>query len=294
MKKTLLATTAALACTLGQAQTAPAQDFDLFLSAGMGSNRIKAGGESDTHGAHELRGTAAYTHASGFGFQSDVVLNGQKLGFGPGDSLKIKTTDLALHGFYRDQTGLLGLVGQKRSFEFDSKDESADISLDALLDSRDFWAVEGQLYLGDVTLNGQLGRSELNSKINNSLNLGGNVLNLGANYFLEDNWRFDVSYLRTTMKESDCRGRSGVLALGTEYRLEQSPASVFLQWQHINGKGRDSVDSFSMQENRLLAGVRVNFDTQGTLRGRNARGASLNPVAVDNVLIQMVACGFRS
>src|SRR5688500_2555225 len=140
-KTLLLASAAALICGSANAADMPAypteaavvaeSPWDAYVSVGagysffdvvdaLGFGGVIAGGDGDELDFDdfqaEVRATAAYQFAS-FGVQSDVVFNYQSFDFpeiAPGLNIldSVKTTDVAGHAFWRNDSFLLGAFGQ--------------------------------------------------------------------------------------------------------------------------------------------------------------------------------------
>ena len=271
MKKHLLALSA-LACTAALAQNT--SGFDGFLSAGYGSNKITVTDVtemSDSSNTSTLRGSFAFTHATGLGLQVDNLIDNQSIG----GTAKIRTNDLALHGFFRQQNFLVGLIHQTRNFK------ATDIGLGSgsttLPLDRTFTGVEGQYDFGPVTVYGLTASDKLSTGFIGDQTLSGRTSVLEARYFFNDNLRTDLSY--ATSKFSDVGDvKNGTTTLGLEYKFNSSPLSAYAKYQNMNGTFIDT--------KRFVVGINLSLGKE-TLKARNSSGASLNPIAVDNQVLSL-------
>jgi len=121
---------------------------------------------------------------------------------------------------------------------------------------------EGALYFERFTLAGTLAYVE-----SDDLNTEGVVLNAEGRYFVTRNFRLDG---RLGFAQVDVNGAnydSFVAGAGAEYRLTDSPLSVFANVSHRN------IEDFDAKTNALTLGVRWNFDPDLAYRDEN--GASL-------------------
>ncbi len=266
--------------------------FDGFVSAGYGRNSMKADGSSSvTENIGDLRFSGAYTSPSGFGGQIDNVYTKQKLV----SQLNVGITDFAGHIYFRNTDFLIGVIGQRRTFDFSvstgdaSADLSADASLDLIISDRTFLGLEGQAYFGDLTIAAQGGQQKLTSavsKASTGSNPSGSFANVQARYFLDENWRLDGTYSYGKVDFVDSAIKSNGIGLATEYRFSDSPFSVFARYDYLDS----SANSTSFKNNRAMLGVKFNFGKE-SLKQRDRSGASLNPVPADNS-IMAIANGF--
>lgn len=272
------------------AEAAPG--FDGFVSIGYGKNNLKNDrNNSSNEDIGDLRFSGAYTSASGFGGQIDNVYSRQRIGSGA----TINTTDLAGHLYYRNSNYLLGVMAQRRTFDFSlhtgdpSADLSADASMDLVVSDRTFLGLEGQAYFGDLTVAVQGGKQTLGSpilKAQSGSNPDGSFANVQTRYFIKDNWRVDgsISYGNIDVMSGSLKSKG--LALGTEYRFSDSPISVFAKYDYLD----NSAGSTDLKNHRAMVGVKFNFGKE-TLKSRDRDGASLNPVPVDNTLLTLQGLG---
>jgi hypothetical protein len=269
MNKSIFTIAIALTSSIGFAQNQPT-GFDGFVSVATGNNKVSANGASDTANANALRGTFAYVDKSGFGFQIDNNMDKQTAAVQQGS--KFRSSDLALHGFYRSNNYLVGLIHQARTFKVGGiNNQSVTLPVD-----RTFSGFEGQYHIDNFTLYGQTASDKVN--------IYGNVVKgrtnfLEARYFLNSNLRADVSYGQSKFEDINFDTRVKTTSLGLEYKLENSPFSFFGKYQDMNGSLSDT--------KRFLIGAKFNFG-QGSLSDRNRSGASLNPIAADNILLNQI------
>jgi len=323
------------------AQNTISPGFDGFVSGALASSRNKAdslmgmeGGNNSTDTKHELRASVAYTSPSGFGVQLDQVYSGEKssAGFIPGIQRKIDTTDTAAHLYYRNNLGLIGVFAQQRSYDFRfSADESlfdegpgigffgfgdTPFGLDEFITSgangalknRTFMGLEGQFFLGDIELSGQLGTQKQGVRSisidgdDSSDDLKGNFGSIAANYFLTDNWKvggrfgfsdfksnLDLSFLGGGPADLAFKNKTRSYGLQTEYRFDSSPVSVFARYNHVkNTLSFDGTNLGVAKDDQYQVGVKFSFGS-GSLRAQSTGGASLNPVRVeDNIATGLI------
>lgn len=292
-KKTGLALAIATALPLSAVAQEKGENFDTFFSGAYSNSRYD--GLGSRQGGGEFRLSSAYTHSSGFGAQIDTVYSRLRLGSSDSVSLSGATTDFAGHVYFRNQTGLIGLIAQHRTFDLGvsnadvSADASADISMDLIIKDRTFFGLEGQAYFGDLTIAAQGGKQYLNSpaaRLDGAGRIAGNFASLEARYFLEDNWKLSsrYSYGKLASGLADFGIKSQSFGIGTEYRFSDSPVSVFLNLDTM----RSSFGSDAFDSNRVMVGAKLNFG-QTSLKSRDRNGASLNPVGLDNLLINALS-----
>lgn len=256
---------------------AQASGFDGFVSAGLGNNKVSAEGESDNSQTTALRGTFSFTHATGFGLQVDNVIDNQEM-----MEYKIRTSDLAVHGFYRKDNYLVGLIHQTRNFKAKMDGMSMTLPID-----RSFTGFEGQYDFGPVTVYGLSAKDKIGISAfgDGGGEIKGRTNLIEARYFFNDNLRTDVSF--GTSKFSDMAGsgeslKTNTTSIGVEYKFSNTPFSAFAKYQNLNGSVLDT--------KRLFVGVTLNFGKE-TLKARNTSGASLNPISVDNQLMSALNGG---
>jgi hypothetical protein len=290
------------------AQNTISPGFDGFVSGALDLNRTKADANSfgsdqekssDTKG--ELRASVAYTSPMGVGLQLDQVYSSGKYDF-DGDGATVKTTDTAAHLFYRSGNFLIGGFAQQRSYDFGYKTndsnfyEQLDFFANALIKNRTFMGIEGQVFLGDIQIDAQLGRQ--NQGIlgfdDSSDDLKGNFGSINANYFINDNWTVGANIGLSDWKGDisadllSIKNRTHTYGLNTEYRFENSPISVFAKYQHTKNKLSFSdiineIDPSISRENDFGVGIKITFGS-GSLKSQATGGASLNPAKVrDNI-----------
>lgn len=271
MKKLLLALTAAAsASAFAQTQTS---GFDGFVSAGIGTNNLSANGISGSSAMSNLRATFSFTHPTGFGIQVDNVIENQNIGadtWGITNNTdpKFGNRDLAVHGFYRKDNFLVGVIYQARTVNLKGDDLAVTLPID-----RTFMGVEGQYDLGGVTLTGATAQDKVSA---GAEGVTGHTHAVGARYFLSDNLRADVAYKTSKFSFMDQSSTTNSMSLGGEYKFDKSPFSAFAKYEYMNGSFLDT--------KRLLVGISWNFGKE-SLKARNSSGASLNPIGGDNQLL---------
>lgn len=267
-KKTVLAAVLATAAPLAAAADPQTGGFDVFLSGGLGYSQFSEDELDDMNA--ELRASFAYTDKSGFGFQLDNVYNRQYLG----DVFDYASTfDIAGHVYYRTSGWQAGAFYQNRTFNYETGiDPSYDASLDASIDDQQFYGIEAQGFFGNLTVNGQIGQHKMGF-LGGSVDGTGTFGTIQGRYFLNDNWKIDASYLHDNVDIEGSDFKTQQFGLGTDYRLANSPVSVFARYTRTNF----DVDGSDIDEDRIMVGVKLNFG-KATLRQQDRDGASLNPV----------------
>ena len=271
MNKSIFTIVLALTSSAAFAQN-QAAGFDGFVSVATGTNNVSANGASDTANANALRGTFAYTHESGFGLQLDNNIDNQTATVQ--QASKLRSSDLALHGFYRSKDYLVGMIYQTRTFKvggINGQSQSFTMPID-----RAFSGFEGQYHFDNFTLYGQTASDRVNVYGSGTK---GRTNFVEARYFFDSNLRADVSYGESKFSDVDSKTRVKTSSIGLEYKLDNSPFSFFGKFQHMNGTSLDT--------KRFLLGAKFNFG-QGTLSDRNRSGASLNTIGADNILLNQI------
>ena len=269
MNKSIFTVALALTSSLALAQN-QAANMDGFVSVATGTNNVSANGVSGTANANSLRGTFAYTHESGFGLQVDNNIDNQTTTVQ--QASKFRSSDLALHGFYRSTDYLVGLIHQTRTFKVGGiNGQSITMPID-----RVFSGFEGQYHFDNFTLYGQTASDRVNIYGNNTK---GRTNFVEARYFIDSNLRADFSYGESKFDDVNFNMRVKTTSVGLEYKLDNSPFSFFGKYQDMNGTNLDT--------KRFLIGAKFNFG-QGSLSDRNRSGASLNTIGADNILLNQV------
>lgn len=250
--------------------------FDAFVSVDAArSNYSSDISRSVNDNVYGLRATAAYQANNNYGMQIDTVYNKYQI-----RSNDVSNIDFAGHLFYRNEQFLIGGFAQYRKPDISiggldpSANLIANIFSDLLVSEQVFWGAEGQAFFGDLTVNGQLAKQEfVNQKdfSGDQLLKDGYVANIGAKYFIKDNWKVDFSYTYNKTDMINASLKYKTLALGTEYRFDDSPLSVFAQYN------RNEMNVFDFDTNSFLVGFKMNVGSE-TLKGRDRSGASLNPI----------------
>lgn len=242
--------------------------FDGFASASVGYGDSQDNYGFDDGGlASEAQLALAYTHASGLGGQAD-------LGYFKQDyedlDLDLGVQDTAEHLYYRSQGWLVGAFAQQRKYY--ANGDSTGVKAR-------FLGLEGQVYLDNMTLYGQLGQGKW--KYNYGTSSDPDVLaTLELRYFVSENLRVDGSI--NYMKES-FDGLGGyewdqtTYGIGAEYRFSGSPLSVLAKYEYAD---EEASWNYSADNQRLLIGVKLDFG-KDSLRKSDREGASLKPIVKD-------------
>lgn len=271
-KKTALAAVLATAAPLAAAADQQTGGFDMFLSGGAGYTWFSDNGPEDYN--YELRGSIAYTDKSGFGVQIDNVY--QRQGLDPYFDYS-SSTDFAGHVYYRTNKWLAGAFWQNRSTSVKTGiDPVVDAFIDASMDDQQFYGIEAQGFFGDLTLYGQLGQHKFKALACciEEVKDTGTIATIQARYFLNDNWRVEATYVYDDVSYMGVDLGAKQYGVSTEYRLANSPVSLFGQYMRTD---YDYDYAPSSNDDRVLVGVRLNFGKE-SLRKRDRDGASLNPV----------------
>ena len=290
-KKTIISaivvSTFATAAYAGEAK----QDaFDTFVSGDIGRTNYSSDGFPNGNLPNinstdfNLRASASYTAPNNFGGQVDGVYSKRSLG-----RADVSTADIAGHLFYRNDKFLVGGFAQYRNpdFNYTSNDISSDLYVNVLANSfiseQVFWGAEGQVFLGDVTVYGQAGKQTF---VNQHDISGQKILddgyfaNIKARYFIKDNWKADAGYVysKSNLNSGGFEGENSAnqytLSLATEYRLTDSPVSLYALYNY----NQASIGSFNVDSDQLFAGVKFNFGSN-SLKIRDRSGASLDPLS---------------
>lgn len=271
----------ALAGTALAASPAPAASYDVpsiydgFVSLAVGGANVTGDygdGYNYASNGFALEGAASgeYDFNSTLGFQGDLVVRSQDYSI-DGYSINERDADVALHGFYRLQNQfLLGAFAQYGLNTFNHGD-FGDYAYNHYMAG-----AEGQYFIGDFTLYGQVGAQQLGDGAYDSTGIFGT---LEARYFLTPNFKIEghIGGENATNSHYTYETVSALRAgIGAEYKFEDNPFSIFAKYDFAQFKQTDHPD-YSVTDNRILVGVKFNFGTT-TLEDRDRSGASLKPV----------------
>ena len=276
------------ACTSGALAGSPAPApeasvpsiSDGFVSLALGGDQLSEtfGSESASANGLTIEGAASgsYMFSSTLGFQGDLVLTNDSYSsneaFGD-ESITQRNAEVALHGFYRNDQYLVGAFAQYGN-ESISIDEEGGFG--ETLDHY-YGGVEGQVFLGNATLYGQVGAQQIRA--------GGESINgwfgtFEARYFLQPDFKIDAHIGADSfdlgMEEPGLTLNSWHAGVGAEYRFTGTPFSVFAKYDYTQ-ESYSLSGGDSLSDNRILVGAKFNFDTP-TLMDRDRSGASLKPV----------------
>lgn len=233
MKKYLLGAAAVLAISAPGAASAQSGYVDLgYSTTEVGSTEI------DTWA---VGGAYAWGGNGSLGFQIDGLIGSHEYDSGP----EVDTYNLGGHLFTRNDNYLFGGFANIGNTDF------------GLFDY-DYYTVglEGAYYLSRTTLNGVLSYSD-----SDDLNADATALDLGATYFVSDNFSFGGTVGFGEIDDGDF----STFGIGAEYQLSAAPISLYGGYNTTDFDGTD-VDVLSL-------GVRWNFG--GSLLERDRSGASL-------------------
>lgn len=273
----------ALVALPGAASAGPLGTNDGFVYAAGTTAWVGFDGTAPYGTPHGLtlegQATGQWDLGSGFGVQADLLGASRNYEY-DGSSLDTldRSVDLAVHGFMREQGQYL--AGGFLQAGIDAFDDNAQPRTNTL--TRLYGGLEGQLLFGDMTLYAQAG---FQKRSGSNLDGTGWLGNAEAGYFLSPNWKIEAhgGYNRLN---ADAGGGTTVwkAGAGVEYKLDGEALSVFAKYDYID-EASDGA-AYSTHSNRILVGLRLNFDAPGTLRQRDEGGASLSPVHQDNILYQ--------
>lgn len=286
MTKRLIATAVSVtALLLGAGSTfaasapAPVPSIaDGFVSIAVGGKSIADSFDSDTASGVSLEGAASgeYNFSANLGFQGDLVLKSQ--GFSDSEFSEDRNVETAIHAFYRNDQYLVGGFGQYGNDSLTIDGFGEGLSIDHF-----YGGVEGQAFFGNATIYAQAGAKEFRFE---GENIDGWFGTLEARYFLDPNFKIEAHVGGDTFGGGDDFLKDDMMTtvhvgIGTEYRLPQSPISLFAKYdysQHTFAEPGAAV----LSDNRVLVGAKFNFDTP-TLIQRDRSGASLKPVENDDL-----------
>lgn len=265
-KRMALSTLILTAASMAHAEGPTTGGFDGFASAsvGHGSNEDNFGFD-DNGLATDAQLALAYTDKSGFGGQLD--LGYFKQDYDDAD-VDVGFREAAAHLYYRSQGWLAGAFAQQRKYyrNGDANDVKAH-----------FLGIEGQLYLDNMTLYGQLGQGKW--KYSAGTTDPDILATLELRYFMSENLRLDASI--NYLKE-DAEGlfnyewEQTTYGVGAEYRFSGTPVSMLARYEYAD----EDQNAYSADNQRFLIGVKFNFG-KDSLRKSDREGASLRPVAKD-------------
>ncbi|MDP1863740.1 MAG: hypothetical protein Q8K52_07535 [Thiobacillus sp.] len=260
------------ALILTAASTAHAADqttggFDGFASASVGHGSNDPSSGIDNSGlATDAQLALAYTDKSGFGGQLDLGYFRQNY---DDSNVDLSFREAATHLYYRNQGWLAGIFAQQRKYYTNGDSNNVKAN---------FLGLEGQVYLDNMTLYGQLGQGKW--KYSSGTTDPAVMATLELRYFMRENLRLDASinYLKedagTLFKYVWNQKTYGV---GAEYRFSGIPLSVLGRYEYAD---ENQNTGSSANNQRLLIGVKLNFG-KDSLRKSDREGASLKPISKD-------------
>jgi len=246
---------------------------DGFVSVAAGGAWVDedfGGGDTFSTNGLSLEGAASgeYNFTTTLGFQGDVVFRQQDLA-DDGDTDRSRTFDAAAHAFYRTDEYLLGGIVQAGTTELGTV-EGGDFGGDAGLD-HSYAGLEGQYFLGDLTLYGQAAVTHQSVFGNDATGAAGT---LELRYFLTPNFKIEGHVAGTRLDFESETADTLQAGASAEYRFDNQPFSIFAKYDF----SRDTIEGEpgSVSDNRVLVGLKFNLGTQ-TLKDRDRSGASLKP-----------------
>lgn len=260
-------TVSAIALTL--ATSTAFADPDGFVAGSIGANTFDYNG-SDNQGS-----TLADVRASATGYltptlsaQGDVVLQYQRIA----DEFNVANLynlNGALHLNYREAEQFLVGGFAQVSGQVESYDSGYVSSL-----SRFFAGLEGQLYLDDLTLYGQVGATRFSYLSDYSYS--GLFATVELRYFLTPDLKVDAHGIVVKMNHDqyDFPTNTYGIGIGAEYRLPDSPLSLYGALDHFSN---DFGNENTYSDTRVTVGIKFNFGSD-TLKDQDRNGTTLKPV----------------
>lgn len=261
--------TLATAALLSTAAVPAFADPSGFVAGGIG---VVSTGNNDSYSANgpaaAIRGSGTVELSPALSMQGDLVLNYGRYNYDGDFDFDLLDIDAALHLFHRNpDSHLLGgfvQINSQRGSDEDDVWQSRSVMVGA----------EAQAYLGDLTLYGTLGYKGF-SRDGYDDYLSGYFASAEVRYFLTPDLRLDVhGVLSQTLRDEDNDIVSAGIGAGVEYRLPESPLSVFgtadLLSTHF---GSD----YSITDARVMFGLKFNFGSD-SLKDQDRNGTTLNPV----------------
>ncbi|HEY8595237.1 MAG TPA: hypothetical protein VIL84_08330 [Devosiaceae bacterium] len=276
----LLAAAMTPAAFAGEAGTVTTNDptidtsgfMDVYYSVGnLQANGI---GVIDTS---EFGGRASGTVTNGnYGFQGDFTAWSRILDPDIGTSLSASGAAVTAHAFFRDPSYLVGFATafDRRSFVTD---------FDSL-----FAGIEGQAFLDDLTLYGQIGYQKAWTGIDGLGSIGGVYARGALRYFPTDNLRLqlDASYSKLDIMTTTTVGAEA------RYQFDQLPVSVFAAYDFTKASASSVPEDLYQHQFRL--GVSMAFGAD-SLKDQDRHGTSLDPYeATYSLPYAIVAAGCQN
>lgn len=277
MQKFIVAAGAILA--LGTAATSAQADADLFIVGLIGPGEFSYSGvslpETSTLTLQGLA-SAAYNFTPEIGIQGDILVTSLSVEFDDDESEKIGI-DGALHLFYRDSDRfLLGGFVQLGSDSYSYDTNSFDPQLD-----RAYIGLEGQLFVENLTLYGQIGATSMSLDLPDVDGTGW-FGTIEARYFLTPDFKiaasagflqYDLDYLTST---------NMMLGASAEYKLPELPISLVAKVDYVQATNDQS--DIESDQTRVMFGVKFVMG-EDTLQARDRNGASLKPFEPGEIML---------
>jgi hypothetical protein len=255
--------------------------FDAYVSlAGGYSWGDVSGLPVDNDGARlQGRGSFSYIFAPSFGFQADGVFGHD---WAKQSYIKDPSTDatLAAHLFWRDpRVGALGILAQYTDLKtrYDYGPITYSLNTDNYL-----LGLEGQYFFGNASLYGQIAYHYADANALGESADGDGVAAAGQlRYFATPDWLVALKGGYDRVKLSNDYGdttiSTWIAGLKTEYRLANSPFSLFGDVTYSSVKYDDGAYAFKDRETRAMIGFKFNFGAPSLL-DRDRAGASFDPI----------------
>lgn len=266
----MIRSTIIAALLLGTVASPALADPSGFVSVGAGLVSFDANWADDTFdgSAVEFAASGAYDFEGGLGLQGDFVFHRYGIDVYGNDST-MTDLDGALHLFFRNDQYLLGgfVQGGASKYRYDD--------YYTFEQTRGYAGLEGQVFVDNLTLYGRVAASNTANDYD-AEDWTGWLADIELRYFITDNFRLDVhagtEVQQTNSKTGDIDNLK--FGIGAEYKLEDSPISLFGKLDFVSSKSDSYIDQTAF---RVLVGAKFNFGDD-SLKSRDRTGASLKPV----------------
>lgn len=239
-----------------------AADPDTFIGLAVGPLERYETGFQTWSGAAGIQ----YNFTPTLGAQGDLVFH--HAAYPAISELYITDFDGTGHLFYRGDRFLAGGFVQGGNTEFSSKGGPTEFN-------RLIAGVEGQVYIDQLTLYGQVGVIRQIYPAILDYSALGYFATAEARYFITPNFKVEVHGGLSSMHSDAAAAPSASnfnLGFGAEYRLDNIPLSLFGtvdRFQHTS--------TYSDVSTRVMVGLKGNFGTDSLLQ-RDRNGITLKPV----------------
>jgi hypothetical protein len=275
MKRFIVTLIASTALT-GFGATAAYADPDIVagISVGPGTIEYESGFSENTFTFSGMT-SIEYNFTPNLGVQGDLVFRKVHVEDDYSYEYQVSTIDGALHGFYRDPDNFLlgGFVQIGKS--------SDDHGAWEFVVARQLAGIEGQVFLDQLTLYGQVGLQHLDFE-SWSEEQNGWFATAEARYFITEDLKVSahVGLSQTRWIGYDTGHNTVNFGIGAEYKITDMPISVFGAYDFTSTT--DTYFPYTIDSHRLTVGLKFNLG-EDTLQARDRNGVSLKPVEFHGV-----------